>query len=101
VETMTTLLPRVRVLSLHSVDDANVLISADLEIGNSLVLRKVTVFLDPQTGTPCVRPPQLRWEDTSSERHYYAPCRFHKPLRKHILAALLAHYNKTGVQANG
>lgn len=96
VETMTTSLPRVRVLGLHPVEHPHVLISADVELGNSLILRGVTAFLDPQTGVPCVRPPQFQWTDDTGERRYYTPCRFRKPLRTAILTALLAKYHGGG-----
>ena len=85
----------VRVIDLQRVDHPNILATADIEIGNAFVLKGVSIIQDSQTGVPRISPPQRSFTDDTG-RHYYAPCRFRKSFRKHVLAALLAHFNEGG-----
>lgn len=88
-------IPTVRVLGLQRAEHPHIIAIADIELGHAVVLTGITVKLDRITGHLTIHPPQKSWHDDSG-RHYYAPCRFYRPLRKRVLEAILSYERQNG-----
>lgn len=72
---------------------------ADLVIGKPpfLHLAGVKLIQDSPDHPLRLQGPQVSWRDTDGVRCYASPCRIYKPLRKAIIAAIVARLQREGV----